>query len=1259
MGRLDRLELRNFKSYGGDVVVGPFKGFTAIIGTNGSGKSNLMDAISFVLGVRTTQLRGNQLRDLVYRNMEDPSDDVSQRRAHVKLVYRISDDPIQEIEFTRAVTLNGASEYRLNGNVVNLEAYNAKLAEIGVLVKARNFLVFQNEVENIASKNPKELSAMFEEVSESAEFRADYEQARSEKDAAEDEVTHFWRKRKNMAAEKRQYREQKEEAERYRRLQQQVADTKTAMALFELFHVDEDLRMVKAEVTDLTDELDEKEKQVYKREAHLKQEKDRIHKFDSDRLRLEKKKKRFADETEKLRPLEVKYETEKSSLGRRIKGDDRTLAKYQEEFAKSTDSINKLEGDLAKCREKIAAVDDEIKEAEAAILSNDSLSEYRALKDEVATKTSMLQEELESARRSLNVARNQKSALESRETDLEARIASVKRVCVDLNSRGEDLQAQTERNQEEIKKLRHERSQLAEVGEERDSVRRNLEKTVHETTHALRDAKADMTQNSREEAFNRALEKMQDLFPGVHGRLSDLCQPTQARYREAIAVIFGKMMDAVVVDNSRTGSNCINYLKEQRVGTATFIPLAEIRARPVDESLRRLGGTSRLAVDVLKHRDFVTKAVLYAAGNAVVCDTLQEARHIRYDGGMKIKICSLDGTLINKAGFMTGGVGRADMDRARKWDRGEIEALKRKRSNAQEELQKLGASDTDRRQVYNLSSKLDELTRGTQIIESDRRDCLSRIRGAERDAEQSSAELQQVGPQLKTAKAAFDKAKQKADDLEQQLFGLENELFGDFAQRHGIATVQEFEDMFVKKTDEIREKKLGLETEESKIETSLKYQKTQHGRSVVSKLEKKIEAQQARLEEVEDSLKGLAVKREEMESRASSLDSEIEEAVKKKQQAVDTLGEKRQEFRKESEALAEARKELQGNTSKLERLQSQRKKLLVAAKVAQVNIPSRDPTDSEEEDIDENGEGGTNNLQLDVDGDVEMGTTGGTDGEEGNSAPVQVNLNVCIDYSSLSRKCRASATTEKQKEMIDSYMDKIKGFEEQLDGLAPNMKATEHMTDVTEKLNEMEREAEAARERARKASSSFEQIKQKRQDRFNRCFDHVASKIQNVYMELTKSQAYPMGGTAYLSLEQQDEPYLSGIKYNAMPPTKRFRDMEQLSGGERTVAALALLFAIHDFRPSPFFVLDEVDAALDNLNVSRVSAYVRSRAPELQTIVISLKDTFFERADALVGIFRDVSLHSSRLLTLDLTQYDETPSSSNNGASSHPVTSQS
>ena len=121
-----------------------------------------------------------------------------------------------------------------------------------------------------------------------------------------------------------------------------------------------------------------------------------------------------------------------------------------------------------------------------------------------------------------------------------------------------------------------------------------------------------------------------------------------------------------------------------------------------------------------------------------------------------------------------------------------------------------------------------------------------------------------------------------------------------------------------------------------------------------------------------------------------------------------------------------------------------------------------------------------------------------------------------------------------------------------------------------------------AKEDARKAAAAFQKVKSQRAKLFNDCFTHIDQSLKTIYTDMTKSSKHPLGGNAYLSLDDTEEPYKGGLKFNAMPPMKRFRDMEQLSGGEKTVAALSLLFAIHSYHPAPFFVMDEVDAALDN-----------------------------------------------------------------------------
>ena len=137
---------------------------------------------------------------------------------------------------------------------------------------------------------------------------------------------------------------------------------------------------------------------------------------------------------------------------------------------------------------------------------------------------------------------------------------------------------------------------------------------------------------------------------------------------------------------------------------------------------------------------------------------------------------------------------------------------------------------------------------------------------------------------------------------------------------------------------------------------------------------------------------------------------------------------------------------------------------------------------------------------------------------------------------------------------------------------------------MKEKFQETSDEFEAARRRAKKAKQTFEAVKKERYERFMQCFDHVSNRIDDIYKALSRNQS----AQAFLGPENAEEPYLEGTSYNCVAPGKRFRPMDNLSGGEKTVAALALLFAIHSYQPAPFFVLDEVDAALDNTNIGKV-----------------------------------------------------------------------
>jgi structural maintenance of chromosome 1 len=245
------IEVCDFKSYRGRQVIGPFRHFTSVIGPNGSGKSNLMDAISFVLGVKSAQLRSSQLKDLVYRGRRLASEDPSQgdeeeeepgegegsaQKAWVLAVYEDADK--KEWQFQRtyvavsytfeytthapfSIWTNGNSEYKLNGRVVTYTAYNAALVSHNILVKAKNFLVFQGDVEAVAAQSAKELTRLVEQISGSLELEKEYERAKDAQDRATENATFNFNKRRGIAGEIKQYKEQKNEADKFERVAQE------------------------------------------------------------------------------------------------------------------------------------------------------------------------------------------------------------------------------------------------------------------------------------------------------------------------------------------------------------------------------------------------------------------------------------------------------------------------------------------------------------------------------------------------------------------------------------------------------------------------------------------------------------------------------------------------------------------------------------------------------------------------------------------------------------------------------------------------------------------------------------------------------------------------------------------------------------------------------------------------------------------------------------------------------------------------------
>jgi len=245
-----------------------------------------------------------------------------------------------------------------------------------------------------------------------------------------------------------------------------------------------------------------------------------------------------------------------------------------------------------------------------------------------------------------------------------------------------------------------------------------------------------------------------------------------------------------------------------------------------------------------------------------------------------------------------------------------------------------------------------------------------------------------------------------------------------------------------------------------------------------------------------------------------------------------------------------------------------------------------------------------------------------------------------VDLSQLKDRklCQDPSQYEQKKQ---KFLDEVKKIQAALQEMQPNMKASAVVAQVTERLQATKNDFAKALKESKKQQKSFLDIKAKRCEKFMESFNHISKKIEEVYKDLTRSGKFPEGGRAQLSLANELEPYLGGVKLEVSPPGKRWRDIGETSGGEQTIAALALMFSIHSYSPSPFYVMDEIDAALDNHNVGQVAKYIRRKAQDIQCLIISLKDLFFSQSDSLVGILRDRKQSCSKTLTYDLGEFDE------------------
>lgn len=1297
-GRIRRIDVRNFKSYKGEHAIGPFDdAMTSVIGPNGSGKSNLMDAISFVVGVKSAHLRSAQLSELVH---------TGETHAYVALVFVPPGANAAEIVFKRAIA-NGSATYSIDGKTVTAAAYLDMLASFGVLTKTRNFLVFQGDVEQVATRGPKELMAMFEHIGGADTLIPKYDELEASCASLEQESQYAHGKRKGIALEKRQKKEQRDEAEHYATLKEELAGLRGTLALTQLCYSKAELAGVRRALGTAQASV---EAARAERIAPLEKERDesvgKRKKLQASQAATEKRQKAVATEVAKLRPAKLQAKEQAARLERSTKRDAEALKRKEDELKAHESDVAKFGTDLQKIQDALKELDDSASAGDAATLQlqEQHVAEYQRLKQVAGSRTFRLKQELATLQRSLQAADAERARVQQQAADLNEQSGHLAQRREKQEAARATLAKQRTELKASIDKLKGEKQALVARVKQEAGKREKLERMCEELEERYRDARADMKLGEAESQQRLALDNLCRLYPDtIYGRMTDCISVTQRKYHMPVTVVMGRNMDAILVEDEATAKGCIAHLREQRLPPMTFLPVTTIHAKPLDTRLRSLGGTARLMMDVVAPNPATVKAhpdasdlpakferaARYAIGNTVVCDTLEEAKRLCFGGagadaaasapgagaGPRVKAVDLDGTKIDKSGVMTGGTMHSLANRAGRWSEQETEALRKERAAAHHELRTVPSAAQHKAAEDELSRTGSNLQQQLGYVEKDLANATKAIETADREAATLEKERGRTASQAETSAAAHAKAAADVSAKEAQLRAELDDVYADFSRKVGVSNIAEYEEKHFSQVEAIAAQRSKLLKQVAALQTQIDYERKRELPKHVEERRKKLAADQkeaeklhAKLAKAEKAMADHAAEEKELADRAGALAKEAE--------ALDT-------------AVADAKKKLAAEQTKLAavgrsvaalQMRGEEVALKVRAVLENAEMESVElPHDAAGAGAGA-GAGGKRAPKRrrrggDDDGDVQMEDADGADdgaasgtfeGEAANHAVAELAR---YDYAGVPSELLALCASRRAElatsadgapptKAADAFGERIALMQEDvseraaaLGKLAPNLKASEQYEALADQEHTMAAEADELRGKLRAAQDAFAEVKEERRTRILEAFNAVSGKIDSIYKALTQSTAHPLGGTAYLTLEDDgtgsDEPHKGGCKYTAMPPTKRFRDMLDLSGGERTVAALALLFAIHAYQPSPFFVLDEVDAALDGENVTRVAKYIRARStgsssssgasePSFQSIVISLKDAFYEHANSLVGVTKDAERRSSRSYTFNL-----------------------
>jgi len=968
-----------------------------------------MDAISFVLGIKSSHLRSSHLRDLIYRGRvlrtskingdgsatkpgEDghangdaslDADDSQQgtqerhdpKNAWVMAVYK--DDAEDEHLWKRTIIKQGeqvTSEYRINNRVVTASQYNEALEAENILIKARNFLVFQGDVEAIASQSPKDLTKLVEQISGSLEYKAEYERLKDAHEQALENQTHTFNRRRGINSEVKQYQEQKREADNYARKADEKDEAIVTHILWKLYHFQRVMDESGEQMRKHQEELKEYRRGVEKYEKGLEEAKKEQAKVGRDVSKVEREIKRKEKEIEEKENSLVPIEEKIQISGKNIKNVNTRIAEIAEERDSQSQRVKQLSKDLKVVEKAQAQWESEwnkLAQQEGRELSEADLQQYDKLKEQVNKQTSANQIRVDHLTRQHKTDEETVNSLESKVKGTEWQVRKLEDELKDLNGRKQTINDHIKQTSKELEGKKKESNNVTSERLRVARVRTELEEKLQDVLSKLVEADSGRKQNEKELRMKEIVATLKRTYPGVKGRLSELCKPKQKKYAEAVSTVLGRHFDAVVVDNEKTAKDCIQHLRDQRSGQATFIPLDTIQVKAVNSNLKGMHRGMRLAIDTIEYDNAFERALLYACGNAIVCDDLKTAKYICYERGVEAKAVTLDGTIIHKGGLMTGGRGPGQQN-ARRWEDAEVENLRKLKDNLLAEFEKLPKGHRRNVEEETLQGELTGLEQRLAYAKEEVKALEQNIVSKSKELDFGRRQLNEVQPKHEEKAQELQTVKENLQEFQNAVAAVEDDVFAEFCQRLGYDNIRAYEAQQGSLQREGAQKKLEFQTQKRKLELQLKLEQDglQDRKERITVLETGANQHQTLVGELEAEKESIQNELDTFNAEYDQLKEQSDQQKAKYAKKAEKVAEQRHEVQKRNKNVEGTLKAVNGLEAEIQRNAADKYAVLRKCKLEDIKIPlEEDSADLDQLPIDDLLQADPDTMDIDEDPD--------------------------------------------------------------------------------------------------------------------------------------------------------------------------------------------------------------------------------------------------------------------------------------------------